>query len=71
MDWYNAACAWTQMQELEEAVALLKTCLPKMPSEFIDWVKQDVDLVSLHIVERFRNLLASGEAQLAGSSMRH
>jgi len=62
MDQYNAACTWAQMQELKEPVALLKARLPKMPSKLINWVKQDVDLASLDIVGRFRNLLASGEA---------
>lgn len=64
MDQYNAACAWAQMNEPDEAMKILEACVPRMPPEFINWVRQDVDLESMRTVECFRSLLSSGEARL-------
>jgi adenylate cyclase len=61
MDQYNAACAWAQMDEPGEAMNILEACVPRMPPEFIDWVRRDADLESLHIGQRFQNLLMSAE----------
>jgi len=36
-----------------------------MSPEWIDWVKQDSDLISLHDHPRYKALIARGEAALA------
>jgi adenylate cyclase len=57
MDQYNAACAWSQMREPEQALDILEACLPRMPAEFVIWLRQDVDLRNLHGNARFARLI--------------
>ncbi|OCP15091.1 adenylate/guanylate cyclase domain-containing protein [Ensifer sp. LC163] len=65
IDQYNMACAFVYLNELDQAVDQLDSCLRKMSPEFVLWVKQDGDLVPLHSHPHFQALIASGEARLA------
>lgn len=65
MDQYNAACAWSQMNEAERAIDILEACLPRMPAEFVIWLRQDVDLKGLQGMDRFSRLLQRCEARFA------
>lgn len=65
MDQYNAACAWSQMGEPQQALGILESCLPRMPAEFVVWLRQDVDLKSLHGDARFERLVAECERRHA------
>jgi adenylate cyclase len=65
MDHYNLGCALAQMNEPSRAVDLLGSCVPKMSAEFINWIKQDTDLTSLHDHPRYKALIADGEKRLA------
>jgi tetratricopeptide (TPR) repeat protein len=64
IDQYSIACAFANMNELDQAVDQLESCLRKMSPEFILWVKQDGDLMPLHNRPRLQALIASGEANL-------
>jgi adenylate cyclase len=46
---------------------LLESCAPKLSPEWINWIKQDSDLIPLHDHPRYRALLARGEARLGVS----
>jgi len=65
MDHYNLGCALAQMNEPSRAFDLLESCVPKMSPEFINWIKQDTDLVPLHEHPRYTVLIARGQARLA------
>jgi adenylate cyclase len=65
MDHYNLSCALAQMNEPDQAVDALESCLQKMSAEMINWVKQDSDFIPLHGHPRFQALIARGEARLA------
>ena len=67
MDHYNLGCALVQMNEPDQALDLLESCVPKMSPEFINWIKQDTDLMALREHPRFRALSARGEARLAAT----
>jgi adenylate cyclase len=67
MDHYNLGCALVQMNEPDQALDLLESCVPKMSPEFINWIKQDTDLMALREHPRFRALGARGEARLAAT----
>ncbi|PZV35924.1 hypothetical protein B5V02_24915 [Mesorhizobium kowhaii] len=66
-DQYNIACAFVYMNEPDQAVDHLASCLPRMSAELILWVKQDSDLIPLHGHSRFQALIATGEARLAAA----
>ena len=51
------------MNRPDQALDLLEACASKMSPEWIDWVKQDSDLISLH--DHPRQNLISREAKLA------
>jgi adenylate cyclase len=53
------------MSKPEQALDLLEACASKMSPEWIDWVKQDSDLISLHDHPRYKALIARGEVALA------
>ena len=67
MDHYNLGCALVQMNEPDQALDLLESCVPKMSPEFINWIRQDTDLMALREHPRFRALGARGEARLAAA----
>jgi adenylate cyclase len=67
MDHYNLGCALAQMNEQSRALDLLESCVPKMSPEFINWVKQDTDLMPLRDQPRYKALIVGGEARLATS----
>ncbi|CAN7752725.1 adenylate/guanylate cyclase domain-containing protein [Mesorhizobium sp. LjNodule214] len=67
IDQYNLACAFVQMNEFDQAIEQLETCLGKMSVEFVLWAKQDGDLTLLHQHPRFQALVAWGEAKLAAA----
>jgi adenylate cyclase len=54
------------MNEGEQALDRLESCLPKFsPVEYLNWMKEDTDLIPLHGHPRYRALIARGEARLA------
>ena len=65
MDHYNLGCALAQMNEPSRALDLLESCVPGMSPEFINWIKQDTDLVPLHEHPRYTALIARGQTRLA------
>ena len=67
LDRYNLACTWARMNEQDLALDLLESCAPKLSPEWINWIKQDSDLIPLHDHPRYRALLARGEARLGVS----
>src|SRR6185369_9256020 len=67
LDHYNLGCSLARMSKPEQALDLLEACASKMSAEWIDWVKQDSDLISLHDHPRYKALIARGEANLAAS----
>jgi adenylate cyclase len=64
MDHYNLSCALAQMNEPDQAIDALESCLHKMSAEMIKWVKQDSDFIPLRDHPRFQALVARGEARL-------
>jgi adenylate cyclase len=66
-DRYNVACAFAQMNEPEEALTQLECCIPKMPPEIVNWMKQDSDLVPLQSHPRYLALIAEAEARLSAT----
>ena len=67
LDQYNLGCALVRMNEPEQALDLLEVCASKLSPEWINWVKQDSDLVSLRDHPRYRALIDRGEARLAAT----
>lgn len=67
LDHYNLGCALTRMNNPEQALDLLEACASKLSPEWIDWVKQDSDLIPLHGHPRYQALVRRGEARLAAS----
>ena len=65
LDHYNLGCSLARMNKPDQALDLLEACAAKMSPEWIDWVKQDSDLISLHDHPRYKALIARGEASLA------
>ncbi|HSY85189.1 MAG TPA: tetratricopeptide repeat protein, partial [Verrucomicrobiae bacterium] len=65
LDHYNLGCSLARMNKPDQALDLLEACASKMSPEWIDWVKQDSDLISLHDHPRYKALIARGEASLA------
>jgi adenylate cyclase len=65
IDLYNLGCALALTNEVDEALNVLESCLPKMSPEFINWVKPDPDLTPLHDHPRYRALIARLEEKLA------
>jgi len=65
LDHYNLGCSLARMSKPEQALDLLEACASKMSPEWIDWVKQDSDLISLHDHPRYKALIARGEVALA------
>ncbi|MFI5016803.1 MAG: TPR end-of-group domain-containing protein [Dongiales bacterium] len=65
LDHYNLGCSLARMNKPDQALDLLEACAAKMSPEWIDWVKQDSDLISLHNHPRYKALIARGEASLA------
>ena len=61
----NLGCAFARMNELEQAVDLLESCLPKMSPGYLNWMKKDPDLIPLHHHPRYRALIKRAEARLA------
>jgi hypothetical protein len=55
------------MNEPEQALDLLEACASKLSPEWINWVKQDSDLVSLHDHPRYRAFIDRGDARLAAT----
>jgi len=55
------------MNEPEQALDLLEACASKLSPEWINWVKQDSDLVSLHDHPRYQALIGRGEVRLAAT----
>jgi adenylate cyclase len=64
---YNLACALAQMNEPNQALTLLESCVPKMSPEFINWIKNDTDLIPLHGHPPYQALVARGEARLSAA----
>ena len=67
LDQYNLGCTLVRMNEPEQALDLLEACASKLSPEWINWVKQDSDLVSLHDHPRYRVFIDRGEARLAAT----
>jgi adenylate cyclase len=67
MDKFNIACALAHMDEREQALSLLEQCAPRMPPEFVLWIKQDEDLISLRGLPRYQALIDEGETRLAAA----
>ena len=65
MDSFNLACAFAEMDELDQALDLLESCLRKAPPDDLAWITQDPDLLSLHDHPRYQALIAREEARLA------
>src|SRR5947199_200009 len=61
---YNVACALARLNEPAQALDLLESCVPKMSPEFINWVQQDADLITLQSQPRFKALIEGGKARL-------
>jgi adenylate cyclase len=54
---YNAACAYCKLGDVEPALDLLETCLPKFGSEKMNWSRYDPDLARIREHPRFKQLL--------------
>lgn len=67
LDHYNLGCALTRMNEPEQALDVLEACASKLSPEWIDWVKQDSDLIPLRGHPRYQALIRRGEGRLAAS----
>ena len=65
LDHYNLGCSLARMNKPDQALDLLEACAAKRSPEWIDWVKQDSDLISLRDHPRYKALIARGEASLA------
>jgi adenylate cyclase len=65
LDHYNLGCSLARMNRPDQALDLLEACAAKMSPEWIDWVKQDSDLISLRDHPRYKTLISRGEAKLA------
>ena len=62
---FNLACALARMNEPEQALDLLESCVPKMAPGHLNWMKKDPDLIPLHHHPRYQALIARAEARLA------
>jgi adenylate cyclase len=67
MDRFNLACAFAQMDEPDQALDLLESCLRKAPPYDLAWNTQDPDLLSLHDHPRYQALIAREDARLAAA----
>jgi TolB-like protein/Tfp pilus assembly protein PilF len=67
LDHYNLACALTRMNKAEQALDLLEACASKLSPEWINWVKQDSDLLPLRDHPRYKALVGRGESRLAAT----
>ncbi len=56
LDRYNLACTWARMNEQDLALDLLNPVRPSFLPEWINWIKQDSDLIPLHDHPRYRAL---------------
>lgn len=71
MDKYNIACAMAYMRDYDQALNLLEQCVPKMPPEFLLWIRQDQDLKDLRDLPRFRKIVAEGALRLKSEQDGH
>jgi adenylate cyclase len=62
---YCLGCAFARMNEPEQALDLLESCVPKMSPEYLNWMKKDPDLIPLHHHQRYHALIKRAEARLA------
>jgi adenylate cyclase len=62
---FNLGCALAQIDEPEQALDLLESCVPKMFPGQINWIKKVSDLIPLHHEPRYEALIARAEARLA------
>ncbi|PAP93252.1 adenylate/guanylate cyclase domain-containing protein [Mesorhizobium wenxiniae] len=67
-DQYNLACAFAQMGEPERAMDLLEASIPRKPTEFLQWMKLDLDLEPVRDHPRYLKLSAGCEARMAHAS---
>jgi len=67
IDFYNVACAFAQMDELDSAVDLLESSIRKAPPRHLALIKRDPDLMPLHGHPRYEALIAREEARLAAA----
>ena len=56
---YNAACVYSRLGEIDQAIDLLERALPNAHSEIKGWVQHDSDLDPLRSHPRFQALLES------------
>src|SRR5262249_943048 len=61
MDHYNLGCALARMNEREQALDVLESCLPKLAPEMVNWAKTDPDLTPLRDHPRYQALIAREE----------
>jgi non-specific serine/threonine protein kinase len=54
--WYNAACTYTLIGELDEAIDALENSIESGMAD-VRWIENDPDLAALHGTERFEELL--------------
>ena len=67
MDRFNLACAFAQMDEPDQALDLLESCLRKAPPDDLAWITQDPDMLPLQDHPRYQTLIAREEARLAAA----
>lgn len=68
MDHHNIACAFAQMDELDQAIDLLETCVRRVPPKHLTWITREPDLMPLHGHPRYQALIAREEARLAATT---
>jgi len=67
MDSFNLACAFAEMDEPDQALDLLESCLRKAPPDDLAWITQDPDMLPLNDHPRYQALIAREEARLAAA----
>ena len=70
MDRFNLACAFAEMDEPDQALDLLESCLRKAPPDDLAWITQDPDMLPLRDHPRYQALIAREEARLAAARLR-
>jgi adenylate cyclase len=64
IDYYNLGCMLALIEEVEQALEVLESSVPKLSAEFVDWIRTDTDLRALHGHPRYQALIAQAEARL-------
>jgi len=67
LDRFNLAGAFALMDEPDQALDLLESCLRKAPPDDLAWITQDPDMLPLQDHPRYQALIAREEARLAAA----